>query len=144
MKKGTNTAIYIVLILVMVLSGVAMWLSDGKSEVIPYSKFQQMWNDDEIKKVVVKEDKMIIEGVTNDDKSFTSYVPADVVSDMMFDNAKDDVTIQYSAPSNASAWLSIIPIVILIILFLVFLFIFTQQSQGGGSGRSNCKKCIFQ
>ena len=136
MKKGTNTAIYIVLILVMVLSGVAMWLSDGKSEVIPYSKFQQMWNDDEIKKVVVKEDKMIIEGVTNDDKSFTSYVPADVVSDMMFDNAKDDVTIQYSAPSNASAWLSIIPIVILIILFLVFLFIFTQQSQGGGSGRS--------
>lgn len=136
MKKGTNTAIYIVLILVMVLSGVAMWLSDGKSEVIPYSKFQQMWNDDEIKKVVVKEDKMIIEGVTNDDKSFTSYVPANVVSDMMFDNAKDDVTIQYSAPSNASAWLSIIPIVILIILFLVFLFIFTQQSQGGGSGRS--------
>lgn len=136
MKKGTNTAIYIVLILVMVLSGVAMWLSDGKSEVIPYSKFQQMWNDDEIKKVVVKEDKMIIEGVTNDDKAFTSYVPADVVSDMMFDNAKDDVTIQYSAPSNASAWLSIIPIVILIILFLVFLFIFTQQSQGGGSGRS--------
>lgn len=136
MKKGTNTAIYIVLILVMVLSGVAMWLSEGKSEVIPYSKFQQLWNDDEIKSVVVKEDKMIIEGVTNDNESFTSYVPADVVSDMMFDNAKDDVTIQYSAPSNASAWLSIIPIVILIILFLVFLFIFTQQSQGGGSGRS--------
>ena len=135
MKKNSGSAVYLIILVMLLFGAFAFWSSQGNADTIPFSKFQDMWNNDEIKKINVIEDKMKVEGTTESNKTFITNVPSDVINSLIKDNPKENVRIEFTAPSNASAWLSIIPIVVLIVLFLVFLFIFTQQSQGGGGGR---------
>ena len=52
---------------------------------------------------------MIITGKTRDDKNFTVYAPDSMVEMLNSQYAKNDVKIEYIAPSNNSVWLSIIP-----------------------------------
>ena len=78
---------------------------------------------------------MQVQGKTRDNKIFTTNAPDEMINSLLKDSPRSDVKIEYEAPSNNVAWLSIIPVVLLVVLFLVFLFVFTQQSQSGGGGR---------
>lgn len=135
MKKGSSSAIWITLLVVSILGFIAIYSSSNSSDVIPYSSFEQKWKSNDIDSIIIKEEKMQVDGKTTENKPFTTYVTGDVIESLIEQSPKSDVRIEYIAPSNTSAWLSIIPVVVLIVLFLVFLFIFTQQSQGGGGGR---------
>ena len=135
MKKNSSSVFWLIILVVLLFGGLIFLNSQNNSDNIPYSQFQQMWNNDEIKAVRVIEDKMLIEGKTDTDKSFSTYIPKELVNELMDGNIDKDVKIEFIAPSNTGAWLSIVPIVVLIILFLVFIFMFTQQSQGNNSGR---------
>ena len=135
MKKNSGSAIYLIILVMILLGAFAILSSEGNANKIPFSKFQEMWDNGEIKKINVIEDKMKVEGTTEKNKSIIVNVPSDVINSLIKENPRSDVRIEFASPSNAGAWLSIIPIVVLIIMFLVVLFIFTQQSQGGGGGR---------
>ncbi|WP_024614204.1 ATP-dependent zinc metalloprotease FtsH [Clostridium sp. Ade.TY] len=135
MKKYSSAAVWIVALAVLIFASVAMWETGNKADTISYSSFQQKWNSNQISKIYVREDKMTIEGVLNDNKKFITYAPNELVNKLITDAAKGDIKVEFEKPSNTSVWLSIIPTVLTIVLFLVLLFVMTQQSQGGGGGR---------
>lgn len=134
-KSSSSSAIWITLLVISILGFIAIYGSGNTSDAIPYSSFQQKWKSGDIDSIIIKQDKMVIQGKTTDNKTFITYAPGDAVSSLINENPQSNVRIEYSAPSNTSVWITVIPIVVLIIMFLVFLFIFTQQSQGGGGGR---------
>ena len=134
-KSSSSSAIWITLLVISILGFIAIYGSGNTSDAIPYSSFQQKWKSGDIDSIIIKQDKMVIQGKTTDNKTFITYAPGDAVSSLINDNPQSNVRIEYSAPSNSSVWITVIPIVVLIVMFLVFLFIFTQQSQGGGGGR---------
>ena len=135
MKKNSNSAMLLIVLVVIVGGLIVIFNSSSKSEVIPYNQFQEQWSNKEIKSIKVNEEKMSVEGKTNDNKSFITYAPTkELIAPLIEQGNEGNVRIEFSPPSNTSAWLSIIPIVILIVLVMVFIFIFTQQSQGGGGG----------
>ena len=135
MKKNSSSAMWVIILLVLVIAAATVWQGKGGPENIPYSSFQQKWKDGSIESIVVKEDKMLIRGKSTDGKVFLTYVPSNVLVSLMSDDPRDDVRVEFDAPSNSAAWLNIIPMILLVIVGLVVLFIFTQQSQGGGGGR---------
>ena len=134
MKKNSSSAIWIILLVVMVVAAATVWQSKGGPENIPYSSFQQKWKSGDIQSITVKEDKMLIQGKTSDNKVFITYAPSDVMVSLMSQFPSDDTRIEFESPSNSGAWLSVIPTILLVISVLVFIFIMTQQTQGG-SGR---------
>lgn len=134
-KSSSSSAIWITLLVISILGFIAIYGSGNTSDAIPYSSFQQKWKSGDIDSIIIKQDKMVIQGKTTDNKTFITYAPGDAVSSLINENPQSNVRIEYSAPSNTSVWITVIPIVVLIVMFLVFLFIFTQQSQGGGGGR---------
>ena len=134
MKKNSSSIIWVILLAVMVVAATTVWQSKGGPENIPYSSFEQKWKDGNIENITVKEDKMLIQGKTSDNKVFVTNAPKEVIGDLIDESPRDDVRIEFEAPSNSSAWLSIIPTIILVVMVLVALFIMTQQTQGG-SGR---------
>lgn len=135
MKKNSGSAVYLVILVMLVLVAVSFLSSQSSTNTIPYSKFEKMWDSDQISNIKIVEDKMKVEGTTKSKESFTTNVPSEVVTKLITENPKSDVRVDFAEQSNVGAWISMIPIVIAVVLCLVFLFIVTQQSQGGGSGR---------
>lgn len=136
MKKYSSAAVWIVCSVMLVLAAVTMWETGKGSNEIAYSAFEQKWNANEIESIIVKEDKMTIEGKTTDNKTFSTNVPSEIFSSLMKEHPKEDVKVVFAKPSNNSAWIAtLVPSILLVVIFLAFLFIFTQQSQGGGGGR---------
>ncbi|MDD6794702.1 MAG: ATP-dependent zinc metalloprotease FtsH [Clostridiaceae bacterium] len=135
MKKNSSSAIWIIMVVVVVIAASIIWQSGNETNTIPYSSFQQKWNSNEIVSMIVKEDKMLIQGKDTNGNVFVTYAPSEMIVSLMSENPKKDVRVEFSAPSNSSAWLSIIPIILVVIMLLVFIFIFAQQSQGGAGGR---------
>jgi cell division protease FtsH len=135
MKKSSSSAIWIIMLVVLVAAATTIWQTKGSTENIPYSSFQQKWKSDEIVSIAVNQDKMLIQGKTSNNTLFTTYAPSNMIVSLMTESPKENVRIEFDAPSNSGAWLSIIPIIVLVVMVLVFLFVFTQQSQGGGGGR---------
>ena len=135
MKKNSSSAIWIIMLVVLVVAAATIWQTNGGPETISYSSFQQKWNNDEIERIAINEDKMVVQGKTRSGDVFITYAPSDVIVSLMTQAPKDNIRIEFDAPSNSGVWLSIVPIILVVVLFLVFLFVFTQQSQGGGGGR---------
>lgn len=135
MKKSSSSAIWIIMLVVLVAAATTIWQTKGSTENIPYSSFQQKWKSDEIVSIAVNQDKMLIQGKTSNNTLFTTYAPSNMIVSLMTESPKENVRVEFDAPSNSGAWLSIIPIIVLVVMVLVFLFVFTQQSQGGGGGR---------
>ena len=135
MKKYSSATVWIIAIILLFFAASFLLKGESSSDRIVFSDFQQKWINNEIESIRVDPDKMIITGKTRDDKNFTVYAPDSMVEMLNSQYAKNDVKIEYVAPSNNSVWLSIIPSVLIIILFLVFIFFFTQQSQGSGSSK---------
>ena len=135
MKKNSSSAIWLVMLVVLVLSATTMWQTKGNMNQIPYSLFQEKWKSNQIQSITVKEDKALVQGKTTDNTNFVTIAPAEMIVSLMEESPKDSVEVQFIAPSNSGIWLSILPVIVLVVLVLVFLFVFSQQSQGGGGGR---------
>lgn len=135
MKKNSSSAMWIVILVMLVVAATTVWHTKGSSDLMPYSSFQEKWKNNEVESIMVKEEKMQIQGRTKDNKTFITNVPNEFLVSLMQESPKSDVRIAFDPPSNSGAWLSIIPVIVLVVLVLVFLFVFTQQSQGGGGGR---------
>lgn len=134
-KKNSSSALWIIVLFVLVFAAFTIWQTKGTTDSIPFSLFQEKWKSNEIESIVIRQDKMQVQGKTRDNKIFTTNAPDEMINSLLKDSPRSDVKIEYEAPSNNVAWLSIIPVVLLVVLFLVFLFVFTQQSQGGAGGR---------
>ena len=134
-KKNSSSALWVIVLFMLIFAAFTIWQSKGVTDNIPFSMFQQKWKNNEIESVVIKQDKMQVQGKTRDNKVFTTNAPDEVINSLLKDSPRSDVKIEYETASNNVAWLSIIPVVLLVVLFLVFLFVFTQQSQGKGGGR---------
>ena len=135
MKKNSSSAMWIVMLVLLILAGTMIWQTKGSADTVPFSAFQEKWKSNEIESIVVKEEKSQIQGKTVDNKTFITNAPSEMLVSLMSEYPKDNVRITFEPPSNSGAWLSIIPIIILVVLVLAFLFIFTQQAQGGGGSR---------
>ena len=133
MKKYSSATIWIIGLLLFF--AVATFMLDGSSvsNRMVYSDFQQKWINNQVESINVNADKMTIEVTTQDEKKYTVYAPSSMIEFLNEQYPKDDIKIEYVAPSNSSIWVSLLPTIMIIILFVVFIFFFTQQSQGGGS-----------
>lgn len=133
MKKYSSATIWIIGLLLFF--AIATFMLDGSSvsNRMVYSDFQQKWINDQVKSINVNSDKMTIEVTTRDENKYTVYAPSSMIEFLNEQYPKDDIKIEYVAPSNSSIWVSLLPTIMIIILFVVFIFFFTQQSQGGGS-----------
>ena len=133
MKKYSSATIWIIGLLLFF--AVATFMLDGSSvsNRMVYSDFQQKWFNDQVESINVNSDKMTIEVTTRDENKYTVYAPSSMIEFLNEQYPKDDIKIEYVAPSNSSIWVSLLPTIMIIILFVVFIFFFTQQSQGGGS-----------
>ena len=133
MKKYSSATIWIIGLLLFF--AIAIFMLDGSSvsNRMVYSDFQQKWINDQVKSINVNSDKMTIEVTTRDENKYTVYAPSSMIEFLNEQYPKDDIKIEYVAPSNSSIWVSLLPTIMIIILFVVFIFFFTQQSQGGGS-----------
>ena len=150
MKKYSSATIWIIVLLLFF--AVATFMLDGSSvsNRMVYSDFQQKWINNQVESINVNADKMTIEVTTQDEKKYTVYAPSSMIEFLNEQYPKDDIKIEYVAPSNSSIWVSLLPTIMIIILFVVFIFFFTQQSQGGGSsgrgvmnfGKSKAKMVI--
>ena len=150
MKKYSSATIWIIGLLLFF--AVATFMLDGSSvsNRMVYSDFQQKWINNQVESINVNADKMTIEVTTQDEKKYTVYAPSSMIEFLNEQYPKDDIKIEYVAPSNSSIWVSLLPTIMIIILFVVFIFVFTQQSQGGGSsgrgvmnfGKSKAKMVI--
>ena len=150
MKKYSSATIWIIGLLLFF--AVATFMLDGSSvsNRMVYSDFQQKWINNQVESINVNADKMTIEVTTQDEKKYTVYAPSSMIEFLNEQYPKDDIKIEYVAPSNSSIWVSLLPTIMIIILFVVFIFFFAQQSQGGGSsgrgvmnfGKSKAKMVI--
>ena len=150
MKKYSSATIWIIGLLLFF--AIATFMLDGSSvsNRMVYSDFQQKWINNQVESINVNADKMTIEVTTQDEKKYTVYAPSSMIEFLNEQYPKDDIKIEYVAPSNSSIWVSLLPTIMIIILFVVFIFFFTQQSQGGGSsgrgvmnfGKSKAKMVI--
>ena len=150
MKKYSSATIWIIGLLLFF--AVATFMLDGSSvsNRMVYSDFQQKWINNQVESINVNADKMTIEVTTQDEKKYTVYAPSSMIEFLNEQYPKDDIKIEYVAPSNSSILVSLLPTIMIIILFVVFIFFFTQQSQGGGSsgrgvmnfGKSKAKMVI--
>ena len=150
MKKYSSATIWIIGLLLFF--AVATFMLDGSSvsNRMVYSDFQQKWINNQVESINVNADKMTIEVTTQDEKKYTVYAPSSMIEFLNEQYPKDDIKIEYVAPSNSSIWVSLLPTIMIIILFVVFIFFFTKQSQGGGSsgrgvmnfGKSKAKMVI--
>ena len=133
MKKYSSATIWIIGLLLFF--AIATFMLDGSSvsNRMVYSDFQQKWINDQVESINVNFDKMTIEVTTRDENKYTVYAPSSMIEFLNEQYPKDDIKIEYVAPSNSSIWVSLLPTIMIIILFVVFIFFFTQQSQGGGS-----------
>ena len=136
MKKYSSAAVWIVCTVMLVLAALTMWQNEKTSNDLVYSTFVQKWDSNEIQSIVVREDKMTVEGKTTDGKSFTSYIPSQLINSLIEEKPNENVKVSFEAPSNNSTWVPIIlPCLLFAGVILVFMFLMTQQSQGGGGGR---------
>ena len=133
MKKYSSATIWIIGLLLFF--AIATFMLDGSSvsNRMVYSDFQQKWINNQVESINVNSDKMTIEVTTRDENKYTVYAPSSMIEFLNEQYPKDDIKIEYVAPSNSSIWVSLLPTIMIIILFVVFIFFFTQQSQGGGS-----------
>ncbi|MDD6769832.1 MAG: ATP-dependent zinc metalloprotease FtsH [Inconstantimicrobium porci] len=135
MKKSSTLITWIIAMILIVLMATFVSKTLDTGVTIPYNDFQQKWIEDKVKSIEVKEDKLQIHGVLNDNTSFVTYAPIDTLNILMKENPKSNVRVEFNPPSSAGVWLQIIPLVLILVMCIVTFFMFTQQAQGGGGNR---------
>lgn len=135
MKKMSSLMTWIVLTVVVFVAAYAMYKGGESGNIMPYNEFETKWVNDEVKSIVVKEDKSSIHGVLEDGSNFNTYAPGETINSLIKEH-KNSAEIIFQPPTNLSAWFQIVPTVLLMILALALFFMLMQQSQGGGGNRS--------
>lgn len=136
MKKYSSVAVWIVCTVMLVLAALTMWQNGKTPNDIAYSTFVQKWDAKEIQSIIVREDKMTVQGKSSDGKSFITYAPSQLINSLIEEKPNENVKVSFEAPSNNSTWMPIIlPCILFAGIILLFMFVMTQQAQGGGGGR---------
>lgn len=135
MKKFSSATAWIVVLIVVIFTALALANGGKNANVISFDKFQKNWIENNIKSFEVKEDKMTVDGVLGDNTKYETYVPSERLFQFIGQHAKDGVVTEtYIAPARVPMWLSYLPTILLILMLVGFWFMFMQQSQGGGGG----------
>ena len=135
MKKFSSATAWIVVLIVVIFTALALANNGKTANVISFDKFQTYWIGNNIKSFEVKEDKMTVDGVLNDNTKYETYVPSERLFQFISQHAKDGAVVEtYVAPTRVPMWLSYLPTILLILMLVGFWFMFMQQSQGGGGG----------
>ncbi|MBP6104024.1 MAG: ATP-dependent zinc metalloprotease FtsH [Gammaproteobacteria bacterium] len=99
---------------------------------LAYSQFLEKVRSGDIKQIVVEERN--INGSTQDDKPFTTYIPQ--MSDSVLNNlVASGAVVRGKAPEQPSLFMNIFVSWFPIILFIGVWIFFMRQMQGGGGGR---------
>ena len=135
MKKFSSATAWIVVLIVVIFTALALANGGKSANVISFDKFQKNWISNNIKSFEVKEDKMTVDGLLSDNTKYETYVPSERLFQFIGQHAKDGVVSEtYVAPARVPMWLSYLPTILLILMLVGFWFMFMQQSQGGGGG----------
>ncbi|MGL5354078.1 MAG: ATP-dependent zinc metalloprotease FtsH [Clostridium sp.] len=135
MKKYSSATVWILALFVLFISATFLWNGGRMSDKIPFSEFEQKWNDNQINSLVVQNDGMTIEGKYVNAEKFTTYAPIELLNTLIQNKEVNDIKIEFEQPSKNSMIVTILPLIMMVLFFFVFIFMMTQQSQGGGGGR---------
>ena len=80
MKKSSTLITWIIAMILIVLMATFVSKTLDTGVTIPYNDFQQKWIEDKVKSIEVKEDKLQIHGVWNDNTSYVTYAPIDTLN----------------------------------------------------------------
>lgn len=136
MKKLSSAAAWIMILVLVILGALLLNRSSDVTRTINFSDFKNYWQDNQIKRIEVKEDKMTVEGTLKDDTKFETIVPQQRLLEFISEHENKDVVESYTQPTKFPAWLSYLPTILLIFMLMAFWFMFIQQSQGAGGNRS--------
>lgn len=101
---------------------------------LAYSQFLDKVKTGDIKQVTIEDRN--ISGVTQDDKSFVTYVPTRAISDAVVNQLVDNgAVVRGKPPEQPSLLMNIFVSWFPIILFIGVWIFFMRQMQGGGGGR---------
>ena len=65
-KKNSSSALWIIVLFVLVFAAFTIWQTKGTTDSIPFSLFQEKWKSNEIESIVIRQDKMQVQGKTRD------------------------------------------------------------------------------
>lgn len=140
MKRGAltlndmlkNLVLWLVIALVLMSVFSNFGPPQKKVTILPYSQFIEKVRSGDVKQITVEERN--INGYTQDDKPFATYIPpiSESVLNSMIDNG---TVVKGKAPEQPSLLMNIFVSWFPIILFIGVWIFFMRQMQGGGSGR---------
>lgn len=135
MKKNSSTIVWSILTIAVLILALVFWHTSKPASSIKFSEFSKQWNENKIQSIMVQDTK--IQGTTNDNKTFSVYVPKEQLMLLMQNHPNNGVSVEFVQPSENAAWIAtLLPFVLLAIVIFMFFFVFTQQAQNGGGGRS--------
>lgn len=123
------------LVIAIVLISVFSNFSPQNTQVqrIEYSQFIKDVNDNKVSKVTISPDEHTIQGVTQDNRSFITYMPLND-NGLLGELLKKNVNVEGKMPQSRSFWtnlfISWFPMLLLIGVWIFFM----RQVQGGGKG----------
>ena len=134
MKKNSSTIVWSILTIAVLILALVFWHTSKPTSSIKFSEFSKQWNENKIQSIMVQDTK--VQGTTNDNKTFSVYVPKEQLMLLMQNHPNNGVSVEFVQPSENAAWIAtLLPFVLLAIVIFMFFFVFTQQAQNGGGGR---------
>ncbi len=134
MKNDMLKSLLLWLVIALVLMSVFNNFGPAPKQVskLAYSQFLEKVRSGDIKQIVVEDRN--INGSTQDDKPFTTYIPQ--MSDSVLNNlVASGAVVRGKAPEQPSLLMNIFVSWFPIILFIGVWIFFMRQMQGGGGGR---------
>ncbi len=126
-----NLFLWIIICLVLVIVFSNFWQREPASQPYTYSQFIKAMDDGKISSVVIQ--NQVLQGMTKDNKQFTTYLPAPDPN-LANNLVSKGVSVKAEPPKQQSMLMHILiswaPFIILIIVWVFFM----RQMQGGGRG----------
>lgn len=135
MKKMSSATTWIILFAIIICGSYFFYSSNTTGNAVSYTTFKQMWANNEIQSMNVRDGIVQIKAKNN--KQYETYVPETTFNALMQENKNEGTTITFKPPSNNSSWFQIIITVLIMGVGISVLFMLMQQSQGGNKGAMN-------
>ncbi|MGL5615853.1 MAG: ATP-dependent zinc metalloprotease FtsH [Sarcina sp.] len=133
MKKSAVT--WILLFAVIICGSYFFYSTNTTGSAISYTTFKQMWANNEIQSMDIRDGIVQIKG--KDNKQFETYVPQTTFNSLMQENKNEGTVITFKPPSNSSNWFQLIITGLIMVVGVSVFFMLIQQSQGGNKGAMN-------
>jgi cell division protease FtsH len=101
-------------------------------ELIPYSSFINEVKQGNVRSVTISEQN--VEGVLQDNKAFTTYLPMREDSDLLKDMLGKGVLVKGKPPEQPGIWIHLLSLLPWILLVAFWIFLYRQQTGGGKGG----------